>query len=169
MPRGTCAQTPRSGLLSTCVSMHTHVCIHEPPGGHEHRHRGPGQWKYLQLCTHTCSCTGSQGYTCTNIQALPHVCTCSLTLSHVWHPGYMCTDTRHTSLGQWAPLHLCTHTQPCMCILGYTCAHTDTDTQACIRGHKDLNTESHAEAILMHVHNCFSQIPSSGYKLLCTC
>ena len=56
-----------------------------------------------------------------------------------------------------------------MCTLGYTCTHLDTDTQACIRGHRGLNWNLMHKHVLMPMHNCFSQTPLSGYRPVCIC
>lgn len=160
-----------TGPMDQYAPVYTH--IYGCPGVRMHRHHSPGSWALVSPYKHRCAFmnplgdmstdsqaqadgnNSSHAYTHAQAQALRGTCLltprpspmCAPGQSH-WqmhrHPGYTSTDTTHTSLGQWAPLYLCTYTQPRMCTLGYTHTHTDTNTQACAHGNRALNTKSPA-------------------------
>lgn len=132
-------------LASWCLCIHTHMCaFSNPPRGHEYRHSGSGLWKYLQPCHTYVQAQAPRGKHVPISRPSPMCAPIHSHLDMCGYPGYICTDTAHTGLGQWAPPAPVHSLTACMCTLGYRCTHIDTNTQACTPGHRGLNMESHA-------------------------
>lgn len=104
----------------------------------------------LMEITHTCTGTGAQ--------------------------EHACIDSRHISPGQWASLHLCTRTQPCVCTLVHTCTHTATNRLASMAigictwnpTHQHTLMQIHKESHKEPPRACWAHL-HSGISYLCLC
>lgn len=137
--RSMCTDITVQAPVHLCVHPHTHVPSWSPRG-HEHSQPCPGRWKYLHPCPHMPS-LGSQEV----CVLLPRISPMRAGQSHGKYqaPGGADTDTRHTSLGQWAPC-TCILTHSHVCTLEYTHTHRQRNTQACTCGSRGLNSDSQA-------------------------